>query len=274
MTEKPLRYEEDPDGIDDSALLEQAVEESRRIREFLDRDDDDDEVSDAAGPTEGMRLTLHRGDDDEAEDMEAKDVESESVESTDDEVTDSGDDDDTWPWNDESPVTHDENGEAARVRSEDGSASVPELDDAPDDADEFTVALGETRDQPPATSAAGRGPDPRRTEFDHSSTEDVVLLRPASDEPVASASAAERTGDSVPADDLARQGVRQRGMTPKRIGSGRLVPARLTWKPGDPFGDGDRRSVGPFRWDVMLTSASITAAAGLICIWLLRTLLA
>lgn len=63
-------------------------------------------------------------------------------------------------------------------------------------------------------------------------------------------------------------------MTPKRIGSGQLIPARLTWRPGDPFGDmggiGKRR----FRWDVMLTSAGITAACGLACIWLLRTILA
>ncbi|RIK68247.1 MAG: hypothetical protein DCC65_03375 [Planctomycetota bacterium] len=62
--------------------------------------------------------------------------------------------------------------------------------------------------------------------------------------------------------------------TPKRIGSGQLVPARLTWKPGDPFGDSDGRGRRRFRWDVMLTSAGITAACGMFCIWVLRTLLA
>lgn len=62
--------------------------------------------------------------------------------------------------------------------------------------------------------------------------------------------------------------------TPKRIGSGQLVPARLTWKPGDPFGDSGGASRRRFRWDVMLTSAGITAACGMFCIWVLRTLLA
>lgn len=62
--------------------------------------------------------------------------------------------------------------------------------------------------------------------------------------------------------------------TPKRIGSGQLVPARLTWKPGDPFGDSGGVSRRRFRWDVMLTSAGITAACGMFCIWVLRTLLA
>lgn len=61
---------------------------------------------------------------------------------------------------------------------------------------------------------------------------------------------------------------------PKRIGDGRLVPARLTWRPGDPFGSTDGTGRRRFRWDVMLTSAGITAACGMACIWLLRTLLA
>ena len=77
-----------------------------------------------------------------------------------------------------------------------------------------------------------------------------------------------------PRGDIARLGVRTPGMAPKRIGSGRLVPARLTWKPGDPFAGSSRRRVNHFRWEIMLTSACVTAACGLCCLWLLRTILA
>jgi hypothetical protein len=61
---------------------------------------------------------------------------------------------------------------------------------------------------------------------------------------------------------------------PKRIGSGRLVAARLTWKPRDPFASPSRPQSHRFRWEVMLTSACITAVCGLGCVWILRTLLA
>lgn len=64
------------------------------------------------------------------------------------------------------------------------------------------------------------------------------------------------------------------GKTPDRIGHGKLVAARLTWKPGDPFGDGRRRSVERFSWESMLTSACLTAACGLLCVWLLHSILA
>lgn len=64
------------------------------------------------------------------------------------------------------------------------------------------------------------------------------------------------------------------GKTPDRIGQGKLVAARLTWKPGDPFGDGRPRSVERFSWESMLTSACITAACGLLCVWLLHSILA
>lgn len=80
--------------------------------------------------------------------------------------------------------------------------------------------------------------------------------------------AAVSTAESVTA------GGQRPAQTPKRIGSGQLVPARLTWKPGDPFGDSDGAGRRRFRWDVMLTSAGITAACGMFCIWVLRTLLA
>ncbi len=75
--------------------------------------------------------------------------------------------------------------------------------------------------------------------------------------------------------EIAGLAVPDRRAAPKRIGSGRLVPARLTWKPGDPFSGSRSRSAGkPFRWEVMLTAACVTAACGMGCIWLLRTILA
>jgi hypothetical protein len=61
---------------------------------------------------------------------------------------------------------------------------------------------------------------------------------------------------------------------PRTIGSGRLVPARLTWKPGDPFAGVVSDVPHHFRWELMLTAACITSVCGLGCIWLLRTLLA
>ncbi len=57
--------------------------------------------------------------------------------------------------------------------------------------------------------------------------------------------------------------------TPKRIGSGRLVPSRLTWKPKDPFAD-VKPKTRHFRWEIMLTTACGTAVCGMGAIWLLR----
>ena len=74
---------------------------------------------------------------------------------------------------------------------------------------------------------------------------------------------------------IAKIGEQKTGTAPKRIGSGRLVPARLTWKPGDPFaGTVNRLAKRRFRWEIMLTSASITAASGMGCAWLLRAIFA
>jgi hypothetical protein len=61
---------------------------------------------------------------------------------------------------------------------------------------------------------------------------------------------------------------------PPRIGSGRLSTAKLTWKPGDPFGGSKEPRSGRFRWEVMLTTACVTALCGLACIWMLRAILA
>jgi hypothetical protein len=127
---------------------------------------------------------------------------------------------------------------------------------------------------------------------DGSHTDDIVATtdpqhdeapRPAgpSDRPVETPpreSATTPTGKPMPPlpslDGIMSQGVRRPGVAPQRIGSGRLVPARLTWKPGDPFAGRTARVAHPFRWELMLTAASITSACGLGCIWLLRTILA
>jgi len=72
----------------------------------------------------------------------------------------------------------------------------------------------------------------------------------------------------------AEAGTGHRGAAPKRIGQGTLVRARLTWKPGDPFGDSEERPGSDFRWELMLASACVTAACGLFCVWLLHSILA
>jgi hypothetical protein len=61
---------------------------------------------------------------------------------------------------------------------------------------------------------------------------------------------------------------------PHQIGGGKLVPTKLTWRPGDPFGDSVKVRKGAFKWETMLTTACVTAACGMACIWLLRTVLA
>lgn len=60
--------------------------------------------------------------------------------------------------------------------------------------------------------------------------------------------------------------------TPKRIGDGKLVQSRLTWKPGDPFAEGARSSgmPGRFRWELMLSTACGTAVFGLAFFWIMR----
>lgn len=95
----------------------------------------------------------------------------------------------------------------------------------------------------------------------------------AQDEAVQEEMAAAVAPQLPPPGEIARLGVRGSTRAPKRIGSGRLVPARLTWKPGDPFATPTAPKRAPFRWELMLTSACITAVCGLGCVWLLRNLL-
>lgn len=85
------------------------------------------------------------------------------------------------------------------------------------------------------------------------------------------------TGKPMPAlppkGAIAALGIPRAAGAPERIGSGRLVAARLTWKPREASSPGApaRRE---FRWDTMLTAACVTAACGIGCIWLLRAILA
>ena len=85
------------------------------------------------------------------------------------------------------------------------------------------------------------------------------------------------TGKPMPAlppkGAIAALGIPRAAGAPERIGSGRLVAARLTWKPREALSPGapPRRE---FRWDTMLTAACVTAACGIGCIWLLRVILA
>jgi len=60
--------------------------------------------------------------------------------------------------------------------------------------------------------------------------------------------------------------------TPKRIGGGKLVQTRLTWKPGNPFADATRTDgvPGRFRWELMLSTACGTAVFGLAFFWIMR----
>jgi hypothetical protein len=73
---------------------------------------------------------------------------------------------------------------------------------------------------------------------------------------------------------IAALGTRRNGAAPKRIGKGTLVRTRLTWKPGDPFGNSEEKPGSAFRWELMLASACVTAAGGLFCVWLLHSILA
>ncbi|MBX3396007.1 MAG: hypothetical protein KF841_11635 [Phycisphaerae bacterium] len=90
----------------------------------------------------------------------------------------------------------------------------------------------------------------------------------------ASVSVARPMPELPPRGDIARLAGSKGGL-PKRIGSGSLVPAKLTWMPKDPFGNGVREKSAPrFRWELMLTSACITTVCTLAIIWLLRAVAA
>lgn len=139
---------------------------------------------------------------------------------------------------------------------------------------ETTCALIDERAD--VDSASELADDAEYHQHDHSAVEDVVMENPL----VEAMELDEANEEAQPIQTLvasaskpaATLGV-QRHPVPQRIGSGKLAPTKLNWKPGDPFGcseDPARR----FRWELMLTTACVTAMCGLTCIWLLRTILA
>lgn len=120
---------------------------------------------------------------------------------------------------------------------------------------------------------------------DHSAAEDMVLqsaTAPTADlaaSEVVEAPACPAIGTERPMPPLPKPGEIAEIATretparrPKRIGSGQLVPARLTWKPGDPFASKAREPRLRFRWEIVLTTACGTAACGMAAIWLLRAI--
>lgn len=248
------------------------------------------ETVEAAAP----RLTISRPedfDDADIEDSILEEVRSQTVATEDagsvyTETTSSATEDhDNWPW--------DTDLDEIKSRNSEQTAAQDDYDDLGfDELDRLT-----------RPSTAGREASALPVlEDDHSAIEDVVLSMPIVQTPVEAtlAGLTRSTGlsavEAVSAEIEREPGQKEHALQqeastpeiespemdvsahrvalPKRIGDGRLVPARLTWRPGDPFGGTDGTGRRRFRWDVMLTSAGITAACGMACIWLLRTILA
>ncbi|MCZ6683428.1 MAG: hypothetical protein O7B26_09590 [Planctomycetota bacterium] len=123
---------------------------------------------------------------------------------------------------------------------------------------------------PLPTSSQPTHPDGIGAIDDHSAAEDVVIEQASAEAIELKPSKIEsRLGESCDRSGLASERLGSRS-TPQRIGSGRLVPARLTWKPGDPFASDSSSKPIRFRWEVMLTTACCTAVCGMGAIWLLR----
>jgi hypothetical protein len=153
-------------------------------------------------------------------------------------------------------------------------------------------ALVAPRTESPATPGHARGAEAGThlsLSEDHSAVDDIVLSNPlaeislvpageaavpVAEAPAIPAEAAHETTAPVPSRPAIDAPAAAHRPAPHRIGQGRLVPVRLTWKPGDPFAAGAKPVGGRFRWELMLTAACITAVCGLGCIWVLRTVLA
>lgn len=114
-----------------------------------------------------------------------------------------------------------------------------------------------------------------RVPFDDSETEDIVLVRdaahfsPSTDESAADCDVFEDavSSQAAPAPAAPRSGSNR---PPKRIGNGKLVASRVQWRPGDPFGQAARSPTRGFEWNRMVRSACVTAACGLLLVWLLH----
>lgn len=127
-------------------------------------------------------------------------------------------------------------------------------------------------DDAPVVRSFGKSGPADGVMFDASETEDIVIVRPApvrdSDSmrritAMKNASAVRRIPEQLPV-----------GRIPTQIGHGKLVGKKLAWRPGDPFGQTVRQYAPEFVWRRMLASACITAACGLLAVWLLQTIFA
>ena len=120
-----------------------------------------------------------------------------------------------------------------------------------------------------------------RVPFDESETEDIVLVRAPIDRNVMDGRSLRFDGEATvevePVDEdapndaaVAVASREKRNRPPKRIGNGKLMAARVQWRPGDPFGQATRAPARGFAWNRMVRSACVTAASGLILVWLLH----
>jgi hypothetical protein len=263
---------------------------------------DDTTALEASAPNHDLpQLKLRRADHDD--DIPSDDSEMGEISDSDDAI----DENDHWPWDHdlaEVAVSDDDQSsdEESEIDSFDDDDEIADSDSSISEQDEDHIAMSAVAadledhaaiedlilsmpivqtpiEESLAAFARGLEPDiDSTTELNETSVQaagptPAVIIEAAQFKDAADESCSRGRSTTVEG-GLAGSGFAQPTMTPKRIGSGELVPARLTWRPGDPFGDTGESGMRRFRWDLMLTSAGVTAACGLACIWLLRTLLA
>jgi len=267
-----------------------------------DHFDDDATASEASAPKHDLpQLKLRRADHDD-EDIPSDDSEMDEISDSDDAI----DENDRWPWDhdlaevavDDDDQSSDEESEIDSFDDDEIAGSNPLMSQQDEDHVAMSAVAADLEDhaaiedlilsmpivQTPieeSLAAFARGlesdgddtPELIETSLQATGPTPAVIIEAASSTNVANESGSRGRSTTVES-GLAGSTAVQPTVTPKRIGSGELVPVRLTWRPGDPFGDTGESGVRRFRWDLMLTSAGVTAACGLACIWLLRTLLA
>lgn len=288
MIEKPEKLK-----ACDAEVVPEAFEE--------DQFDDDATAPEASGPKHDLpQLKLRRADLDD-DDIPSDDSDMGETSDSDDAI----DENDHWPWDhDLAEVAVNDDDQPSDEQSEidsfddeiaDSDTSISQQDedhvamsavaaDLEDHAAIEDLILSMPIVQTPieeSLAAFARGlesdgddtPELNQTSLQATGPTPAVIIEAASSTNLANESGSRGRSTTVEG-GLAGSVPAQPSVTPKRIGSGELVPARLTWRPGDPFGDTGDSGLRRFRWDLMLTSAGVTAACGLACIWLLRTLLA
>lgn len=264
--------------------------------------DDNAIASEAVSPQHDLpQLKLRRADHDD-DDIPSDDSEMDEISDSDDAI----DENDRWPWDhdlaevavDDDDQPSDEESEIDSFDDDEIAGSDPVMSQQYEDHVAMSAVAADLEDhaaiedlilsmpivQTPieeSLAAFARGlesdgddtPEFNETSLQATGPTPAVIIEAASSTNLANESGSRGRSTTVEG-GLAGSVPAQPSVTPKRIGSGELVPARLTWRPGDPFGDTGESGVRRFRWDLMLTSAGVTAACGLACIWLLRTLLA